>query len=159
MMKTPCDASTSSIQRKSSAEHARSGGGRCPAANARRARSFRQIDGQPADAAVVDAPEAGLEPFAERHNRAVRMLAHESAHLVVEPERAERVRFARRSEMAFEGIVDRVADLDRLRILEQGPGPAREGGPIVKRPEERLRDALKSQTFSAMRVARTHRSR
>ena len=112
---------------------------------------LRQVDGQPADTAVVDAPESGLEPFAERDDGAVRMLTHEPTHLVVEPERPERVRFARPAEMPFEGIVDRVADLDRLRIREQCVGPAGVGGAVVERPEQGFRDAPKCNLLSHAR--------
>ena len=119
MTRTPRFLSTSSIQRASSAEHARIAlslpGRQQPLAHLDR---LGQVDREPADAAVVDAPELRLESLAECDDRPVGMLREEALDLAVERERAQRLplRQARLcgAEALAEREVDRVEQLDGL---------------------------------------------
>ena len=104
---------------------------------------LRQLDGQPSDAAVVDAPELRLEPLAERDHGAVGMRFEEPLDLEVEAPHAQRLPLrltaCADTEVLLERIVDRVDQLDRLRVLENGIRAACLERAVVERPEQRLR--------------------
>jgi hypothetical protein len=136
--RTPWDTSTSSIQPSSSAEQATV---LCRVGQQSLAQRDRlgQVDAQPANTAVVDPPELGLETLAESDDRAVRVGAEKAQDGVVEAAGPERLRLTEAApEPLLEGVVDQIDELDRLRVVDDRIGPERLHGPLVERPEQRL---------------------
>jgi hypothetical protein len=86
---------------------------------------------------VVDAPELGLEPFAEGDHRPAGIAPQEPAHLAVEAGRPQRLplgeRGCRRPEAVLEREVDAIDERDRPRVAQHGVRPARLGGAVVVR--------------------------
>jgi hypothetical protein len=144
---------TVSQARRSAAIRAASGGPRRRRARRRRSAArrwrgggaprddLRQLDGEPAPAAVVDAPERGLQALAERDDRALGVAGVIAPDLVVEAAHAQRLPLpeaAARAEALLERIVDALHELDGERVLQDGVGPARFGGAMPERPQQRL---------------------
>ena len=148
VIRTPREASTSSIQASSSAERASirtRSRLREQLARARRV-SPGSSTRQPVDAAVVDAPELRLEALAQRDHGAVGVRGRGSAATSSSKVRARSAcHWATRggAEALLEREVDPLEQLDGLRVVDDAVGPPRLGGAHVEGPQRRLRNALK----------------
>jgi hypothetical protein len=104
-----------------------------------------QLDREPLDAAVVDAPELRLEALPQRHHRRAGVARGEARDRLVEAQRAQslalREQRVRRPEPLGEREVDPVDQLDRHRIVQHRVVPACLGRAEVERPEQRLGNA------------------
>src|SRR5690606_5280685 len=101
-----------------------------------------EIDGEPSNPSVVDAPELRLETFAERDDLALGTVGEEASDLLVETPGAQRLPLAEAAlPETLERVVDGVDELDRLRVLEDRVGTPGLGGPLVEIPQQRLRHA------------------
>jgi hypothetical protein len=156
---TPEEASTSASHAGSRAEH--------PIARRRGSRQeplpelddLGQVDRQPADTAVVDAPELRLEPLSQRDDGGVRPAREIVRDRAVEAERAQRLPLGERlarAEPLLERKVDLPQKLDCLRVAKGGSGTTCLDGAVVERPQQRLGHPveLDSETFHQLGSSR-----
>ena len=104
----------------------------------------RQIDSEPtelvADTRRVQPVEAGLQALGERHDGGRRMVDEVAPGVLVEGQRPQRHVLAAGEAELGEVEVDRVDQLDRHRVIDDGVRPARLGGPHQQRQQRRLGD-------------------
>ncbi len=110
---------------------------RVPGLRGNPASCSRRLPGQPPDPAVVQPPELGLQPFAERHHRSGWMHAQEATHGPVERGHPDRMQ-PHASGRVRKVVVESVNDLNRHRV-RQSTGACR-GGAAAEVPQKGLRD-------------------
>lgn len=88
----------------------------------------------------VQPPETGLQALGERDHRGFRVLREVARGRAIEGQRAQRHLLPRAAELV-EVEVDRVAQSDGHRIVDDGPGVTRLVRPAVQRQQCCLRDA------------------